>query len=240
MDDVRARLLRRHRAGRRGSAARGAIRAGGEPGAVLAPEPAPPAAGGAGVERRHAVRRPGHGEDARVRRAAVGHQPRPDVPHRRPVARSAAPPGRALLHQPGAGGRGEPLRQPVHRAQRAPAASPGPPPAPLPAVPVGPPGRARARRFQGGRAADLPVRRPLARGALQRAADRDGGRAGRRAARPRREATRSRRCARVVDSPDLWVEFTIDRGQIQYLNNREFAHSRTDFRDAPEPSGSAT
>ena len=40
----------------------------------------------------------------------------------------------------------------------------------------------------------------------------------------------------VVDSPDLWVEFTIDRGQIQYLNNREFAHSRTDFRDAAEPS----
>jgi alpha-ketoglutarate-dependent taurine dioxygenase len=40
----------------------------------------------------------------------------------------------------------------------------------------------------------------------------------------------------VVDSPELWVEFTIERGQIQYLNNREFAHSRTDFRDAPEPS----
>jgi alpha-ketoglutarate-dependent taurine dioxygenase len=39
----------------------------------------------------------------------------------------------------------------------------------------------------------------------------------------------------VVDSPDLRVEFTIERGQIQYLNNREFAHSRTDFRDAPEP-----
>ena len=39
----------------------------------------------------------------------------------------------------------------------------------------------------------------------------------------------------VVDSPDLWVEFTIERGQIQYLNNREFAHSRTDFRDASEP-----
>jgi hypothetical protein len=31
------------------------------------------------------------------------------------------------------------------------------------------------------------------------------------------------------------VEFTIERGQIQYLNNREFAHSRTDFRDAAEP-----
>jgi alpha-ketoglutarate-dependent taurine dioxygenase len=40
---------------------------------------------------------------------------------------------------------------------------------------------------------------------------------------------------RVVDSPELHVEFTIERGQIQYLNNREFAHSRTDFRDAPEP-----
>jgi alpha-ketoglutarate-dependent taurine dioxygenase len=40
---------------------------------------------------------------------------------------------------------------------------------------------------------------------------------------------------RVVDSPELRVEFTIERGQIQYLDNREFAHSRTDFRDAPEP-----
>jgi alpha-ketoglutarate-dependent taurine dioxygenase len=40
----------------------------------------------------------------------------------------------------------------------------------------------------------------------------------------------------VVDSPDLRVEFRIERGQIQYLNNREFAHSRTDFRDASEPS----
>jgi alpha-ketoglutarate-dependent taurine dioxygenase len=39
----------------------------------------------------------------------------------------------------------------------------------------------------------------------------------------------------IMDSPDLRVEFTIERGQIQYLNNREFAHSRTDFRDAPEP-----
>lgn len=39
----------------------------------------------------------------------------------------------------------------------------------------------------------------------------------------------------VVDSPALWVEFTIERGQIQYLNNRAFAHSRTDFRDALEP-----
>jgi alpha-ketoglutarate-dependent taurine dioxygenase len=40
---------------------------------------------------------------------------------------------------------------------------------------------------------------------------------------------------RAVDSPELWVEFRIERGQIQYLNNREFAHSRTDFRDADAP-----
>ena len=39
----------------------------------------------------------------------------------------------------------------------------------------------------------------------------------------------------VVDSPELRVEFRIERGQVQYLNNREFAHSRTDFRDAQEP-----
>jgi alpha-ketoglutarate-dependent taurine dioxygenase len=41
---------------------------------------------------------------------------------------------------------------------------------------------------------------------------------------------------RVVDSPELRVEFRIERGQIQYLNNREFAHSRTDFRDSTEPN----
>jgi len=39
----------------------------------------------------------------------------------------------------------------------------------------------------------------------------------------------------IVDSPDLWVEFTIERGQVQYINNWQFAHSRTDFTDALEP-----
>jgi alpha-ketoglutarate-dependent taurine dioxygenase len=39
----------------------------------------------------------------------------------------------------------------------------------------------------------------------------------------------------VVDSPALAVEFVIERGQIQYLNNHQFAHSRTEFRDAEEP-----
>ena len=28
---------------------------------------------------------------------------------------------------------------------------------------------------------------------------------------------------------------TIERGQVQFINNRQFAHSRTDFTDAPEP-----
>jgi hypothetical protein len=39
----------------------------------------------------------------------------------------------------------------------------------------------------------------------------------------------------MLDDPGLRVEFTIGRGQIQYLNNHHFAHSRTSFRDAPEP-----
>jgi hypothetical protein len=39
----------------------------------------------------------------------------------------------------------------------------------------------------------------------------------------------------VVDDPRLWVEFTIQRGQLQYLDNRQFAHSRTEFRDWDEP-----
>jgi alpha-ketoglutarate-dependent taurine dioxygenase len=39
----------------------------------------------------------------------------------------------------------------------------------------------------------------------------------------------------IINSPALWVEFMIERGQLQYLNNRLFAHSRTPFRDADEP-----
>jgi alpha-ketoglutarate-dependent taurine dioxygenase len=39
----------------------------------------------------------------------------------------------------------------------------------------------------------------------------------------------------IVDSPEFWIEFTIERGQVQFINNRQFAHSRTDFTDAPEP-----
>lgn len=39
----------------------------------------------------------------------------------------------------------------------------------------------------------------------------------------------------ILNSPALLLEFTIERGQLQYLNNRLFAHSRTPFRDAEEP-----
>lgn len=38
----------------------------------------------------------------------------------------------------------------------------------------------------------------------------------------------------IVDTPSMSVELVIERGQVQYLNNYQFAHSRTDFRDAPE------
>jgi alpha-ketoglutarate-dependent taurine dioxygenase len=39
----------------------------------------------------------------------------------------------------------------------------------------------------------------------------------------------------ALNSPAMWVEFTIEKGQLQYLNNWLFAHSRTPFRDADEP-----
>ena len=40
----------------------------------------------------------------------------------------------------------------------------------------------------------------------------------------------------IVDDPAHWVEFRIESGQLQYINNREFAHSRTAFKDAPDGS----
>lgn len=39
----------------------------------------------------------------------------------------------------------------------------------------------------------------------------------------------------ILDDPELSVELTIERGQIQYLNNARLAHSRTAFRDGPDP-----
>jgi alpha-ketoglutarate-dependent taurine dioxygenase len=35
----------------------------------------------------------------------------------------------------------------------------------------------------------------------------------------------------IVDDPAHWIEFRIEKGQLQYLNNRQFAHSRTAFQD---------
>jgi Taurine catabolism dioxygenase TauD, TfdA family len=40
----------------------------------------------------------------------------------------------------------------------------------------------------------------------------------------------------VMADEDLWVEFTIQRGQMQYLNNYEFAHFRSEFQDV-DPKG---
>ena len=41
----------------------------------------------------------------------------------------------------------------------------------------------------------------------------------------------------IVDDPVNWVEFRIEKGQLQYLNNRQFAHSRTAFQDAAPGQG---
>lgn len=38
----------------------------------------------------------------------------------------------------------------------------------------------------------------------------------------------------IIGAPGNWIEFRVERGQFQYLDNRRFAHSRTGFRDAPE------
>ena len=40
----------------------------------------------------------------------------------------------------------------------------------------------------------------------------------------------------VVNSPELCVEFVVERGQVQFISNRQFAHSRTQFVDAAEPT----
>jgi alpha-ketoglutarate-dependent taurine dioxygenase len=37
----------------------------------------------------------------------------------------------------------------------------------------------------------------------------------------------------ILDTPENWVEFRIEQGQLQYINNRQFAHARTAFGDTP-------
>jgi alpha-ketoglutarate-dependent taurine dioxygenase len=49
-----------------------------------------------------------------------------------------------------------------------------------------------------------------------------------------REALEAMRA--LVESPERWVELTIERGQLQYLDNRRFAHARTPFKDGAAPA----
>jgi alpha-ketoglutarate-dependent taurine dioxygenase len=35
----------------------------------------------------------------------------------------------------------------------------------------------------------------------------------------------------IVEAPESWLEFRLEAGQFQYLNNRQIAHSRTAFQD---------
>jgi alpha-ketoglutarate-dependent taurine dioxygenase len=39
----------------------------------------------------------------------------------------------------------------------------------------------------------------------------------------------------ITSDPKLWFELPIERGQMQYLNNREIAHYRSHFEDPPQP-----
>lgn len=39
----------------------------------------------------------------------------------------------------------------------------------------------------------------------------------------------------MVESEERWIELTIARGQLQYLDNRRFAHARTPFTDGGTP-----
>jgi alpha-ketoglutarate-dependent taurine dioxygenase len=40
---------------------------------------------------------------------------------------------------------------------------------------------------------------------------------------------------RIMERPDLRMDFHFEAGQIQFVNNRQIAHKRTAFRDWPEP-----
>jgi alpha-ketoglutarate-dependent taurine dioxygenase len=40
----------------------------------------------------------------------------------------------------------------------------------------------------------------------------------------------------VADHPDLWFELPIERGQVQFLNNRDVAHYRSQFTDHEDPA----
>jgi len=39
----------------------------------------------------------------------------------------------------------------------------------------------------------------------------------------------------IIEAPENWVEFRMEMGQLQYINNRQFAHARTAFIDTDGP-----
>lgn len=41
---------------------------------------------------------------------------------------------------------------------------------------------------------------------------------------------------RVTSADDLWIEAPLERGQVQYLNNHELGHYRSEFIDGDDPS----
>ena len=41
---------------------------------------------------------------------------------------------------------------------------------------------------------------------------------------------------RISRSDDLWYEAPIERGQMQYLNNQNLGHYRSEFQDNPDPA----
>ena len=113
---------------------------------VLGARPAPGQAGGAEVGRHDGLRRDGHRPAVRLRRPRLVDQRRADVSHRQRVRVDAARLCRAPLPHDRGGGRRQPLREPLHRAQRDAPPLPARAGAPLPAVLLRPPGRARARK----------------------------------------------------------------------------------------------
>ena len=40
----------------------------------------------------------------------------------------------------------------------------------------------------------------------------------------------------VADHPDLWFELSVERGQVQFLNNRNVVHYRSEFIDDEDPA----
>ena len=40
----------------------------------------------------------------------------------------------------------------------------------------------------------------------------------------------------VASSADPWIEAPLERGQVQYLNNHELSHYRSEFEDGDDPA----